>query len=258
MKLDLWILSFDDCRDTALQVAYRQLLSPQELIQLDRFIFEHDRHRYLASRALVRTVLSRLLSVSARELVFGTGPYGKPHLDRLHPLMRRLSFNLSHTTDMAILGVTTDRALGVDVEKTDREAPIDAGNRYFSAVEAHSLNELITLDARAKRFWSFWTLKESLIKATGRGLSTPLDRFGFIMEGNDGVSLQCADGTEEGANRWWFGQWQPSNTHLAAVCVERSRGSDRETPMVRIVEVVPLRTERNITPHFIRVSADTL
>jgi hypothetical protein len=57
--IHLWLCPHGDSGDPALDATYRALLTPQELQQKDRFHFPRDRHRYLLTRVLVRTVLSR-------------------------------------------------------------------------------------------------------------------------------------------------------------------------------------------------------
>jgi len=51
-----------------------------------------------------------------------------------------LSFNLSHTHSLIVLGVTRARALGVDVENVrTREVSMDIAHRYFAPREVSEL-----------------------------------------------------------------------------------------------------------------------
>lgn len=257
-QVTLWTLFFDDCHDqSGLLEAYRDLLSPDETARMQRFVFERDRRRHLLSRALVRVVLGRTLGADPRALVFGAGPQGKPML--AGGARGGLSFNLSHTGDVAVLAVAdtgTDLGidLGVDVESTERKAPLEVGLSQFSPVEVGQLQALQALlqhsggdapiDPRlADHCWSLWTLKESLIKATGLGLSTPLKRFGFALDQASGaIALHNQLGTEEARQAWWFGTWRPSERHMAALCVPRPSPM-APAPAVQARRFVPLRDD---------------
>lgn len=253
-QVTLWTVRMGDCHDEDLRAAYLALLAPAEQARLARFVFEQDRHAYLVSRALVRTVLGQLTGLPPQDLSFDAGPQGKPALASSGtPAGASWPFNLTHTRDLAILAVTQDRAVGVDVESMDRPAPIDVGLRQFAPLESRALADLAgSPDAQAAHFWSLWTLKESLIKATGQGLTTPLNRFGFALT-PDTVSLQCHPHTPEGDSTWWLAQWQPSERHMAALCVETLR-SDGAAPLVQEVYTVPLRQQRPLALHISRSS----
>lgn len=263
-QVTLWTLFVADCRDDSdLLAAYRALLSPEELARMNRFVFERDRLRHLVSRALVRVVLGRALGVAPQALVFGEGPQGKPTLLGADGTpVRGLSFNLAHTSDMAVLAVMDTSAdpdapermdVGVDVETTERPAPLEVASHQFAPTEVQGLHALAAGDAQHERFWTLWTLKESLIKATGLGLSTPLARFGFLLDG-DGIGLHCEPGTAEAAQPWWFGVWRPSARHMAALCVALPSPAACAPP-VQAIRIVPLRSETPLSLDFLRRSA---
>lgn len=54
------------------------MLSTEELRQQRRFYFERDRHRYLVTRAMVRTVLSKYAAIAPEQWRFTTNSYGRP------------------------------------------------------------------------------------------------------------------------------------------------------------------------------------
>jgi phosphopantetheinyl transferase len=59
MEIRLWCAFYGEIDDERLLGEYRQMLSESERAQERRFYFADDRRRYLVTRALVRTVLSR-------------------------------------------------------------------------------------------------------------------------------------------------------------------------------------------------------
>ncbi len=117
-----------------------------------RFRFAKDQRRYLVTRALVRTVLSRYADVRPQDWDFSAGPRGRPVISapRAAPA---LEFNISHSADLVLLGVTAGRTLGIDTESVaTREADIDGLDRYFAPEESAALLALEPGDRRRRIF----------------------------------------------------------------------------------------------------------
>ncbi|MGG1948345.1 4'-phosphopantetheinyl transferase superfamily protein [Trinickia sp. NRRL B-1857] len=206
--------------DAQLDADQYALLAPSERAQHSRFFFEKDRHRYLVTRALVRTILSRYADVRPKEWAFEAGQYGRPVISNPDPYARRLSFNVSHCDDLVVLAIAIDREIGIDTESTRRDAPLDLAYHYFSPREIAALRAL-PFGSRALRFWELWTFKESYIKARAMGLSLPLDKISFLLEQEGSVSATFDPGIEADDDRWQFWQFRPDEDHLVAICVER-------------------------------------
>ncbi len=176
-EIHLWLACDREIHDPELLAAYRELLSPEEQQQAQRFHFEKDRHQYLVTRALTRTVLSEYAPVAARDWRFGKLEHGRPWPE--NPEAGNLVFNLTHSAGLIVLGITRGNELGIDTENiVEREPPLDITNRYFSPQEAGDLGKLPRAD-QVERFFHYWTLKESYFKARSQGLAIPLDRFAF-------------------------------------------------------------------------------
>ena len=251
--VDIWSVDVEACRDPALLGAYAALLSPAERQRNERFVFERDRRADLATRALVRTVLGRCLGRPPASLVFEAGPHGKPALAEAGDAAALPRFNLTHCRSKVLLAVSPDLELGIDVEDCSGPAPIDVAEHQFAADETRSLRALPPCD-QAERFWSLWTLKESLIKADGQGLHQALSSFGFSLDSPGGIALHVFDAKDRARldRPWWFGLWRPAPSHMAALCIE-TVGGDR--PVLRWHEAVPLLHERPAGVSMIRTSA---
>src|SRR5262249_34435137 len=151
--------------------------------QRDRFHFPSGRRDYLVTRALVRLALSRYAAVPPERWRFTKGRYGRPEI--AEPLITpRLRFNVSHTVGMVACLITVERDVGVDVETTARAGrPLEIADRYFSPAESRTLRRLPGAEQR-DRFFEYWTLKESFIKAMGVGISMGLKTFSFDPDAN--------------------------------------------------------------------------
>jgi len=234
----VWLAYYETIVDERLLAAYREFLSEPERAQAERFYFARDRHRYLVTRALVRTVLGRLLDLPPAELRFGANEHGRPHLlDAAGSA--GLHFNLSHTRGLVALAVSRDRELGIDVENTrERNPSLDIAERFFAPVEASELRAQPE-HRQQQRFFEYWTLKESYIKARGMGLAIPLDKFHFRFPNHATIELSVDRELGDRAERWCFYRASPSTDHVLALCAERTA----DEPQMHFLATVPLQSE---------------
>ena len=89
--------------------------------------------------------------------------------------MDGLFFNVSHAGDY-VVGVLSDCEVGCDIEK-NANAPLEVAEHYFYHSE---LAYIKAAEDKDKAFFTLWTLKESYMKMTGRGMSLPLDSFEVV------------------------------------------------------------------------------
>lgn len=151
------------------------LLSGEEQARAARFLAPAHRARFAVAHGRLREMLAAELDLAPGSLQFGKAEHGKPFL--MGPPGERLQFNLSHSGDLGLVGWTTGRRLGVDIEVW-RPLADEAGlvRRYFSRAENAAYKALSPPDRR-QGFFECWTRKEAYIKAVGRGLGLPLDSF---------------------------------------------------------------------------------
>ena len=237
--IHLWLTPVDEIGDPQLLERYRGLLTPAERQQERRFHFQKDQHRYLVTRALVRTTLSRYAPIAPGEWSFAQNAYGRPEIANEQVEPGRLVFNLSHTDGLIVLAVAREDALGVDTENVRRrEACLDVADRFFAPDEVRALFSAPP-HLRHQRFFQYWTLKESYIKARGMGLSIPLDQFSFDFPTADAVALSIDPRLNDCASRWRLWQCESGAEHMVAICAECRDTAPRLTSMT----VVPLVSE---------------
>ncbi len=190
--------------------------------------------RFLLSHSFVRLILSRYFpTLSESEWEFEFGPHGRPELARelvqQHRELKGLRFSLSHTDSLYALLVARDIDCGVDVETTTRSTDlVGVGKRSFAPSEFTSFQQL-SGDSQRQRFFEYWTLKESYIKAIGTGLATPLRNFWFDLgdsaklgieadhlANGDMISVAFAPVHDDDPDRWTFGLQRPTPEHQLA------------------------------------------
>jgi 4'-phosphopantetheinyl transferase len=248
-QIHLWLAFCDDIKDTPLMDGYRALMSDTERARELKFQFAEDRKTFVLTRVLVRTVLSRYLDLEPTQWRFGTNQYGRPEIQNSAAMREGLNFNVAHSHGLIVLAVTAHRSIGVDVEHiTQRRVSLDIARRYFAADEVAALAAL-PRSRQHSRFFEYWTLKESYIKARGMGLSIPLDQFAFLFPNDRAVELRIDPALADDSKRWQFWQFHATADYLVAVCAERRAVATSELLVRR---VVPGRTEQPLCPQILR------
>jgi len=131
---------------------------------------------YLLSHVACRQILAHYLKLQAAEIKYKNNQHGKPLLNHETPL----NFNMSHSHNKAIIAVSSDAMIGVDIEFSDKKTGWEKiAPRYFHAEE---INHLFAQpkDQQKQTFFQIWTRKEAFIKAIGTGFATSLNSFSVI------------------------------------------------------------------------------
>ena len=130
-----------------------------------------------------------------------------------------IRFNLSHTKGLIACAVALDRDIGVDTEDMRRRAvSLGIADRFFSETEARDLQQL-SEEKRRDRFYDYWTLKESYIKARGKGLSISLGQFTFHLSDDEPLRIFFDPRLKDHSEHWRFWLLKPTDRHKAAISV---------------------------------------
>jgi phosphopantetheinyl transferase len=130
------------------------------------------RRRHELAHAAQDQILAGYLEVEPRSLEYATLPGGKPVLAD-----RALEFNLSHSGELALVAVSRELPVGVDLEHP-RSFRNEAGmaQRICTAGELEHLTRTEAEDELLR----LWVRKEAVVKATGEGLVHPVDQIDVL------------------------------------------------------------------------------
>jgi 4'-phosphopantetheinyl transferase len=174
---------------------FYQTLADDERERAARFRFEVHRRRYIVARGFLRYALSAYAGEAPSRIQFSYGAKGKPAIAGT-----ALEFNVSHSEDVALYAFALEMPVGVDVEHVRRLDELDGiAQRFFSAAEWAAI-ERMQPQVRVDAFFRCWTRKEAYIKATGDGLSYPLDQFEVSVSGP--ARMLNIEGNGAEASRW--------------------------------------------------------
>lgn len=231
-RIEVW------CVETlAPESVIRQLqsvLSVEELERAARFKFERDRNAFIVARGVLRVLLACYLGSFPGDVEFVYGTKGKPSLPD-----SRIEFNISHSNGVVLLAFTQGCALGVDIEYVRPvQEMMQIASRNFCLEEALELAGLPE-EQRERAFFRCWTRKESYIKATGNGLSSPLSEFRVAFKEGEPARFVHIGNDPSAAAAWTLHDLDVSPAYAAAIAY---RGQPRRIaqspllPAVRLAE----------------------
>lgn len=146
-----------------------ELVGTERRNKVVRYRMSDDRKRSLGAGIIIKKILEEN---GLSEGSLKCSENGKPVADNLF-------FNVSHAGDY-VIGVSSDCEVGCDIEKIVK-APLKIAEQYFNAKEAGYIKSKQDMD---RAFFTLWTLKESYMKMTGKGMSLSLDSFEIIRMEN--------------------------------------------------------------------------
>ena len=211
--------SYGSCRD---------LLDPvEEVGRLDKAL-ESGRQTEvdgLVARAYLRHVLSQYTggSPGPQEIAFRRNEYGKPEL--VNQAARDITFNMTHSRGVVGVAVSRGHMVGLDVEAKERTTKkideMKLAKRYFSENEIQMLADLPPGEPRQLFFLQLWTLKESYVKALGRGIgaSPGLRSFGFnVYMADKSIEFLPSEKEPHLNSPWSFTLLEPLPGYIGDVC----------------------------------------
>ncbi|NNF29389.1 MAG: 4'-phosphopantetheinyl transferase superfamily protein [Gemmatimonadetes bacterium] len=194
--------------------ALRRTLSVVELKRADRLRHERHRRRFIIAHGRLRQLLGSVTGRRPSSLRFREGAHGKPFMDE------GPSFNLSHSGDRLLIGVSKAGRVGVDLEEERPVREMVALARKKFAAEEVELFLAATAADRVETFFRIWTLKEAYLKGVGTGLSTRLDSFAVAPRDAEGSAILRIDDPGETVGNWIVRNVPASEGAHAAVAID--------------------------------------
>jgi len=187
-------------------------LSPYRQQKIAILRHEKDKNRSLGAGLLLDHGLA-VYGLQERSMEYELGQWGKPVL-KYHP---EICFSLSHSGDYAICTIG-DRTVGNDIEYV-KEGRLKVADRLFAGEELAWLYDAGTKSERTQRMFRLWTMKESFLKVTGRGMSLPLKDFVIHMDEESGRARvrHSVD-----AKYYYMREYREIDGYCTAVCAQES------------------------------------
>lgn len=197
-------------------------LSKDEIERANRFYFEKDRMQFIVRRGILKQIISKYLEIDPKNLLFEYNPFGKPFLVT-NSLKNNIKFNMSHSKNMALYCISSQKDVGIDIEFTQKKVEFHLIIERFFSHNEKAFIQNITTNKRKEAFFKIWTRKEAILKALGKGISFPLEKVdvsfnkeNFITQINDNDDGQFTESS------WYVEDLLPANNYIASIAIEAS------------------------------------
>ncbi len=235
--IDIWRVELD--APAAAREAMERLLSPDEHERMKQFVFDRHRRAFAVTRGALRLILAEPLRISAADIRFEYGEFGKPRVaSSVGP-----HFSVSHSGELALIAICNGSPVGVDIEQLRPISDaLEIAERFFAPREWRQLRAA-QADEQDRAFLTLWTRKEAALKALGLGLSDERVRVDASVPDRVEVSrdsrapLTLATRPLDTPSGYVAAVAVPNHVELADRCVAtlefRVRAEDRPRPRPR-------------------------
>ena len=194
MSFDLYIAGIDEIPNDD----FTETISEYRLKKAKNYKNEDDRNLSILSSLLLDKALKKH-DLSERNMKYTFNAYGKPYFANAEDL----HFSISHSGEYAMV-VLSDKEIGCDIQQI-KDINLSIADRFFTAEERKYVK-------CTENFFRIWTLKESFIKAIGKGLALPLNSFS--IKGLDSDKSYC----EYNRELYEFKEFDKMTGYCIAVC----------------------------------------
>ena len=184
------------------------LLDDTERQRWETFRRQEDRDRFLVGAALAKAAVGEATGTDPFTITLDRtcGQCGKPHGK---PAAPGAELSISHSGDKIVVAVTETTPLGVDVEQIRSTRDLEGLGRYVLSETEHAVSE--------GDFFTIWTRKEAVTKATGDGLRVPFQEV--IVSAADAPPRLLAWPYPEPPDTVWLRDLEAGPGYKAAVDV---------------------------------------
>ena len=162
--IDVWKISIPKLYGD--ESYYFSLLSDQEKTRAHAFVTKELMRKYVVTQGVLRHILASYISTDPKAIQFTFGSHRKPYVANA----MQLQFNMTHSHDLALIGISFVDEVGIDIEMCDPKIV-----EKHLEVSVFSENELkayaqVPMGSKTEAFIAAWTHKEALVKLAGKGL----------------------------------------------------------------------------------------
>jgi len=168
---------------------------------------ERDKNRSIISRGVLRMLIGKYINLAPKKIEFEKALDHKPFVGNTAGV--DLHYNVSHSGDWILIAVA-ENAIGIDIEEVDRNFDYrEILTACFSDAESNYIHQSLQPQ---ESFYTLWTRKEALIKATAKGLD---DEILLIpcMDGDHEVNADLIHSTVN----WEVRSFQPEESYVAGI-----------------------------------------
>lgn len=199
----------------------KQWLSAEEKARAEKYLSAIKAREFIITRSSLKKILATTLAEDPANIIIAHASAGKPYLvcaDR-HTCIR---FSVSHSYNMALIAITQDHAVGVDVEKIRSNIDYETlSRRFFSSAEFELLQQC-NATTRLRAFFAVWTRKEAIVKATGKGIALGLKQFDVSVDPDQPGRVLATRWEQADMPDWTLLNLETTSNYIASLAVSSS------------------------------------
>ena len=205
----IYAVNTDQLEESLLRETYHRM-PLERRTKTDSYRQEMDKKRSIAAFYLLEKAwMEHQKSGTQEELQLAYSEFGKPYL----PDFPEFHFSISHSGKIAVCASCETGEIGIDIQLI-KEIRLGLAERFFTKLEREELEELPLGKERDRQFAKIWTMKESYLKYSGRGMRVELSKF--YQEQHTGWIL------EEQQRKAYVSHFENFEGYLFAVCQKDS------------------------------------
>jgi 4'-phosphopantetheinyl transferase len=143
------------------------VLSDSERSRAKRYHFVKDKNRFIICRTLLKFLLAEHIGLEVDKVLIDLDSNKKPYLSSHSSVF----FNVSHSGDYAVIAIAKC-PVGVDVEYVNKD--FDYEEILPTIFNELEMDEIRLNKEKHLTFYKFWTRKEAIVKAIGKGIDNDI------------------------------------------------------------------------------------
>lgn len=197
--IDIWLI---DLAEEEVDIfTHQRYLDEAEMTRAGKYVSGKKSREFIITRSSLRNIIGYTLGEDPRRIGFGYTRHGMPVLDTNWE-STGITFNVSHSHGLALIAVSTNNCIGIDIELERSDVEIEKlARRYFSKNEYEAIMAFEG-NNRRRSFFATWTRKEALVKATGTGIAYGLASFDVSVDPDQPARLLASRWQQECLSDW--------------------------------------------------------
>jgi len=218
-EVQLWRIELDNASDFIGH--YTSHLTSIEKADAERHRIGETRNHFAIGRACLRILLGHALGIAPNDINIAAGAHGKPEIPDVRG--NRIYFNLAHSSNTILIAMSYEGAVGVDVEYLDRATDfMEVALANFTEQETASLAAIADPNILHRTFYSYWTRKEAVGKADGRGLLLSLASFDVSFESMSNHPICLPESDDNKGKQYFVSDIDLGDSVVGALALESS------------------------------------
>ena len=195
-EIHVWFIWLDRWNDQS--GIFKGFLSPEEIHRSERYAVPGLGNDFITQKGLLRLLLSEYLDQNPANITFSSTKTGKPFIKG-----ENLNFNISHSCDLFVCGISPDLALGLDIQYVYPITPLDRMIKKVCCETEIQLLDAVPSSELLDHFFTIWAAKEAVLKASGTGFNQSPNQFSIYRACENGYSLKYESSQLELTNKDW-------------------------------------------------------